>query len=50
MVGILLNLQGTPLQADAADALAIAITHAHARTLSAQTGVSVALLRRRGGR
>jgi crossover junction endodeoxyribonuclease RuvC len=50
MVGILLNLQGAPLQADAADALAIAITHAHARTLAVQTGVSVALLRRRGSR
>jgi crossover junction endodeoxyribonuclease RuvC len=50
MVGILLNLQGAPLQADAADALAIAITHAHARTLALQTGVSVALLRRRGSR
>lgn len=48
MVGVLLNLQGEKLQADAGDALAIAITHAHARTLSAQTGVSVALLRRRG--
>lgn len=48
MVGVLLNLQGQTLQADAGDALAIAITHAHARTLAAHTGVSVALLRRRG--
>jgi crossover junction endodeoxyribonuclease RuvC len=47
MVGVLLNLQGTPLQADAADALAIAITHAHARTLAQQTGVSAAALMRR---
>jgi crossover junction endodeoxyribonuclease RuvC len=49
MVGVLLNLQGAPLQADAADALAIAITHAHARTLATQVGVpAAALLRRRG--
>ena len=51
MVSVLLNLKGTKLQADAADALAIAITHAHARTLAKQAGVSAsALLRRRGGR
>jgi crossover junction endodeoxyribonuclease RuvC len=51
MVGVLLNLQGTPLQADAADALAIAITHSHARSLALATGVSASLLlRRRGGR
>lgn len=51
MVGVLLGLQGAPLQADAADALAIAITHAHSRTLAAQTGVAPALLlRRRGNR
>ena len=49
MVGVLLNLKGEPLQVDAADALAIAITHAHARTLAAQVGVAAtALLRRRG--
>jgi crossover junction endodeoxyribonuclease RuvC len=47
MVGVLLNLQGAPLQADAADALAIAITHAHARTLAVQAGVSAAALMRR---
>lgn len=33
MVGVLLNLEGR-LQADAADALAVAITHAHARTMA----------------
>jgi crossover junction endodeoxyribonuclease RuvC len=48
MVGVLLGLRGAPIQADAADALAIAITHAHSRTLAAQVGVvSSALLRRR---
>jgi crossover junction endodeoxyribonuclease RuvC len=48
MVGVLLNL-GERLQADAADALAVAITHAHARTLAQQTGIpAAALLRRRG--
>ncbi|PJK01270.1 crossover junction endodeoxyribonuclease RuvC [Lysobacteraceae bacterium NML91-0213] len=38
MVGILLNLQGK-LQADAADALAAAITHAHVRASAARLGV-----------
>jgi crossover junction endodeoxyribonuclease RuvC len=51
MVGVLLNLRQQPLQADAADALAVAITHAHARTLALQTGVSTtSLMRRRGNR
>jgi crossover junction endodeoxyribonuclease RuvC len=51
MVGVLLNLKGATLQADAADALAIAITHAHARVLAAHTGVAASvLLRRRAGR
>lgn len=50
MVGVLLNLQ-QKLQADAADALAVAITHAHARNLAARTGVlASALMRRRGSR
>jgi len=50
MVGVLLNLSGK-LQADAADALAVAITHAHSRTLAERTGVAASiLLRRRGGR
>ena len=50
MVGALLSLPGA-LQADAADALAVAITHAHARTLAQRTGVgAAALMRRRGTR
>ncbi len=50
MVGVLLNLSGK-LQADAADALAVALTHGHSRTLAARTGVlASALLRRRGRR
>lgn len=39
MVGIMLNLGGK-LQADAADALAIAITHAHVRASAKRLGVS----------
>ena len=38
MVGMLLNLQGK-LQADAADALAVAITHAHVRASANRLGV-----------
>jgi crossover junction endodeoxyribonuclease RuvC len=38
MVGIMLNLKGT-LQADAADALAVAITHAHVRATAQRLGV-----------
>jgi len=38
MVGVMLNLQGK-LQADAADALAVAITHAHVRATAARLGV-----------
>ena len=38
MVGILLNLHGK-LQADAADALAAAITHAHVRASARRLGV-----------
>ena len=38
MVGIMLNLHGK-LQADAADALAIAITHAHVRATARRLGV-----------
>jgi crossover junction endodeoxyribonuclease RuvC len=50
MVGVLLNLPGR-LQADAADALAVAVTHGHSRTLAERTGVlASALLRRRGPR
>lgn len=40
MVGLLLNLQGK-LQADAADALAVAITHAHVRASARRLGVGV---------
>ena len=39
MVGIMLNLHGK-LQADAADALAIAITHAHVRATAQRLGVA----------
>ena len=39
MVGIMLNLHGK-LQADAADALAVAITHAHVRSTAKRLGVS----------
>ena len=40
MVGVVLGLSGK-LQADAADALAIAITHAHVRASAARLGVGV---------
>lgn len=49
MVGVLLELSGK-LQADAADALAVAITHGHSRTLAQRTGVAASLLMRRRGR
>ncbi|MEE7547098.1 crossover junction endodeoxyribonuclease RuvC [Xanthomonas sp. Kuri4-1] len=39
MVGIMLNLKGK-LQADAADALAVAITHAHVRATARRLGVN----------
>jgi len=39
MVGLMLGLSGK-LQADAADALAVAITHAHVRTTALRLGVS----------
>ena len=42
MVGMLLNLTGK-LQADAADALAVAITHAHVRASAHRLGVDVRL-------
>ena len=47
MVRLLLNLPGMKLQADAADALAVALTHAHMSATAERTGVSVAMLRRR---
>lgn len=46
MVGILLNHK-QPLQADAADALAIALTHAHISATAARTGVAASELARR---
>lgn len=42
MVGIMLNLKGK-LQADAADALAVAITHAHVRATAQRLGVGTRL-------
>ena len=47
MVRLLLNLPEMKLQADAADALAVALTHAHMSASAQRAGVSVALLRRR---
>ena len=46
MVGVLLSLS-KPLQADAADALAIALTHAHMRASAARLGMPVVAWRRR---
>ena len=46
MVGVLLNLN-TKLQADAADALAVALTHAHTRAMSARIGIPAKAWRRR---
>ena len=40
MVGLMLGLSGK-LQADAADALAVAITHAHVRASARRLGVDV---------
>lgn len=40
MVGVMLNLKGK-LQADAADALAVAITHAHVRASATRLGLGV---------
>ena len=47
MVRLLLAMPEARLQADAADALAVALTHAHMSATAARTGASVALLRRR---
>ena len=46
MVSVLLGLKG-PLQADAADALAIAVTHAHTRSSLARVGIPRTAWRRR---
>jgi crossover junction endodeoxyribonuclease RuvC len=48
MVRLLLNLGDMKLQADAADALAIALTHAHMSATAGRTGIAVHQLRRRG--
>jgi crossover junction endodeoxyribonuclease RuvC len=42
MVGVMLGLNGK-IQADAADALAVAITHAHVRSTARRMGVSTRL-------
>ena len=47
MVRLLLNLGAGKLQADAADALAVALTHAHMNSTAQRAGASVTLLRRR---
>lgn len=46
MVGVLLGLNG-PLQADAGDALAIALTHAHTRASLGRVGIPRSAWRRR---
>ncbi len=48
MVRLLLNLPDAKLQADAADALAVALTHAHMSATQTRTGVAINQLRRRG--
>ena len=48
MVRLLLNLPEIKLQADAADALAVALTHAHMSATAARTGLTTQQLRRRG--
>ena len=48
MVRLLLNLPEMKLQADAADALAVALTHAHMSATAARTGLTAVQLRRRG--
>jgi crossover junction endodeoxyribonuclease RuvC len=47
MVKLLLNLQDTKLQADAADALAVALTHAHMSATAGRAGVAATLMRSR---
>lgn len=49
MVRLLLGMPDAKFQADAADALAVALTHAHMSATASRTGVAVAHLRRRGG-
>lgn len=50
MVRLLLNLGDAKLQADAGDALAIALTHAHMSATAGRTGIAVNQLRRRSSR
>jgi crossover junction endodeoxyribonuclease RuvC len=50
MVRLLLNLPDAKLQADAADALAVALTHAHMSATAGRAGVAAALLRSRRSR
>lgn len=47
MVRLLLNQPDMKLQADAADALAVALTHAHMSATALRAGISTQLLRRR---
>jgi crossover junction endodeoxyribonuclease RuvC len=47
MVRLLLNLPDAKLQADAADALAVALPHAHMSATASRAGVATHLLRRR---
>jgi crossover junction endodeoxyribonuclease RuvC len=49
MVRLLLKLPETRLQADAADALAVALTHAHMSATAARSGLTTDQLRRRRG-
>jgi crossover junction endodeoxyribonuclease RuvC len=46
MIGLILGIKG-PLQADAADALAIAIAHAHTRSSIERVGIPRTAWRRR---
>jgi crossover junction endodeoxyribonuclease RuvC len=48
MVRLLLSLPEAKLQADAADALAVALTHAHMSATAGRTGLTTDALRRRG--
>jgi crossover junction endodeoxyribonuclease RuvC len=49
MVRLLLNMADKKLQADAADALAVALTHAHMSATAARSGLTTDQLRRRRG-
>jgi crossover junction endodeoxyribonuclease RuvC len=49
MVRLLLKLTDAKLQADAADALAVALTHAHMSATAARSGLTTDQLRRRRG-